>query len=113
MRNLGGHNLAAIRGAFAQIDDHRPTVLFAYTIKGTAWPANCTDVLERRLGSLPVIADFLPPVGYRGDHRSGLSDAVLRSGRGPDRAYRLGDSAGPRLAVAGQHPLRVNAFEVT
>jgi len=33
-RNLGGHDHAALRAAFAQIDDTRPTVIFAYTIKG-------------------------------------------------------------------------------
>jgi pyruvate dehydrogenase E1 component len=32
--NLGGHDLAALGEAFAAIDDTRPTVIFAYTIKG-------------------------------------------------------------------------------
>lgn len=32
--NLGGHDLAALDGAFTAIDDTRPTVIFAYTIKG-------------------------------------------------------------------------------
>jgi pyruvate dehydrogenase E1 component len=34
VRNLGGHDLAALREAFAQIDDTRPTVVLAYTLKG-------------------------------------------------------------------------------
>ncbi len=34
IRNLGGHDVAALRHAFAAIDDTRPTVVFAYTIKG-------------------------------------------------------------------------------
>ncbi|MCX6462618.1 MAG: pyruvate dehydrogenase, partial [Pseudonocardiales bacterium] len=34
IRNLGGHDLAALRTAFAEIDDTRPTVVFAYTVKG-------------------------------------------------------------------------------
>ena len=34
VRNLGGHDMAALRAAFAQIDDGRPTVIFAYTVKG-------------------------------------------------------------------------------
>ncbi|WP_100497696.1 transketolase-like TK C-terminal-containing protein [Geodermatophilus chilensis] len=34
VRNLGGHDLAALRAAFAQIDDTRPTVVLAYTLKG-------------------------------------------------------------------------------
>ncbi|WP_262401343.1 transketolase-like TK C-terminal-containing protein [Actinomadura sp. CNU-125] len=32
--NLGGHDLRALDGAFAAIEDDRPTVIFAYTVKG-------------------------------------------------------------------------------
>ncbi len=38
IRNLGGHDLAALRSAFEQIDDTRPTVIVAYTIKGHGLP---------------------------------------------------------------------------
>ncbi|TAM70828.1 MAG: pyruvate dehydrogenase [Microbacteriaceae bacterium] len=38
IRNLGGHDLEALRAAYAQIDDTRPTVILAYTIKGHALP---------------------------------------------------------------------------
>jgi pyruvate dehydrogenase E1 component len=38
IRNLGGHDLAALDQAFAAIDDTRPTVIFAYTIKGYGLP---------------------------------------------------------------------------
>ncbi|SHN19209.1 hypothetical protein SAMN05443668_103555 [Cryptosporangium aurantiacum] len=34
VRNLGGHDLAALREAYARIDDDRPTVILAYTLKG-------------------------------------------------------------------------------
>lgn len=34
IQNLGGHDLAALDESFAAIDDTRPTVIFAYTIKG-------------------------------------------------------------------------------
>ncbi|MFD0683496.1 transketolase-like TK C-terminal-containing protein [Actinomadura fibrosa] len=34
IRNLGGHDLGALRQAFDEIDDTRPTVVFAYTVKG-------------------------------------------------------------------------------
>jgi pyruvate dehydrogenase E1 component len=34
VRNLGGHDLAALRDALTAIDDTRPTVIFAYTVKG-------------------------------------------------------------------------------
>ncbi|MCV7420466.1 pyruvate dehydrogenase [Mycobacterium yunnanensis] len=36
--NLGGHDLTALREAFASIDDTRPTVIIAYTIKGWRLP---------------------------------------------------------------------------
>ena len=36
--NLGGHDLAALGHAFDAIDDTRPTVVFAYTIKGHGLP---------------------------------------------------------------------------
>ncbi len=34
VRDLGGHDLGALRDAFAAIDDTRPTVVLAYTLKG-------------------------------------------------------------------------------
>ncbi|MCX6432564.1 MAG: pyruvate dehydrogenase, partial [Actinobacteria bacterium] len=34
IRNLGGHDASALDRAFEEIDDTRPTVIFAYTIKG-------------------------------------------------------------------------------
>lgn len=38
IRNLGGHDLAALREAYSRIDDTRPTVIIAYTIKGNGLP---------------------------------------------------------------------------
>lgn len=38
IRNLGGHDLEALRAAFAAIDDSRPTVIIAYTVKGHGLP---------------------------------------------------------------------------
>jgi pyruvate dehydrogenase E1 component len=38
IRNLGGHDLDALRDAYAIIDDTRPTVIIAYTIKGYGLP---------------------------------------------------------------------------
>ncbi len=38
IRNLGGHDHDALRAAYAQIDDTRPTVIIAYTIKGRGLP---------------------------------------------------------------------------
>jgi pyruvate dehydrogenase E1 component len=36
--NLGGHDIATLQEAYGQIDDTRPTVILAYTIKGYGLP---------------------------------------------------------------------------
>ena len=57
-RNLGGHDQAALARAFAAIDDTRPTVIFAYTVKGyglaiEGHPQNHSALLtEAQLGEL-------------------------------------------------------------
>ena len=38
IRNLGGHDLSTLSAAYRQIDDSRPTVIIAYTIKGYRLP---------------------------------------------------------------------------
>jgi pyruvate dehydrogenase E1 component len=38
VRNLGGHDLDELADAFRAIDDTRPTVIFAYTVKGHGLP---------------------------------------------------------------------------
>src|SRR4051794_53220 len=38
IRNLGGHDLGSLLNAYEQIDDTRPTVVFAYTVKGNGLP---------------------------------------------------------------------------
>jgi pyruvate dehydrogenase E1 component len=38
IRNLGGHDLSSLNEAFSAIDDDRPTLILAYTIKGYGLP---------------------------------------------------------------------------
>ncbi len=38
VRNLGGHDLSALDTALSEVDDTRPTVIFAYTVKGHGLP---------------------------------------------------------------------------
>ncbi|WP_037365298.1 transketolase-like TK C-terminal-containing protein [Amycolatopsis orientalis] len=58
IRNLGGHDLSALLDTFDAIDDHRPTVVFAYTVKGfglasEGHPQNHSSLLTaEQLGSL-------------------------------------------------------------
>jgi pyruvate dehydrogenase E1 component len=77
IRDLGGHDLAALDQAYASIDDTRPTVIFAYTIKGYG----------------------LPTQGHPRNHSALLSAAQMR-----ELASRLGtDPARPwaRFAAGG------------
>jgi pyruvate dehydrogenase E1 component len=66
IRNLGGHDLAALRDAYSQIDDTKPTVIIAYTVKGSG----------------------LPTVGHPQNHSSLLTDPQYR-----ELADRLGENA--------------------
>jgi pyruvate dehydrogenase E1 component len=60
IRNLGGHDLGALVDAYDQIDDTRPTVIFAYTVKGyglatQGHPQNHSSLLtETQMRSLAV-----------------------------------------------------------
>jgi pyruvate dehydrogenase E1 component len=38
IRDLGGHDIGLLTDTFASVDDHRPTVVLAYTVKGRGLP---------------------------------------------------------------------------
>jgi pyruvate dehydrogenase E1 component len=92
VRNLGGHDLAALDQAFASIDDTRPTVIFAYTIKGHG----------------------LPTEGHPRNHSALLTSDQMRElasrlGTDPDRPWDRFDSgsdAGQLCADAARRLLR-------
>ncbi|OCF84495.1 pyruvate dehydrogenase [Nocardia brasiliensis] len=100
IRNLGGHDMQALIEAYAQIDDTRPTVIIAYTIKGYG----------------------LPTQGHPQNHSSLLSVAEYESlaaelGRDPQHPWaRLNDdSAAGRLCAETALRLRrepVHSVEV-
>src|SRR5947209_6868059 len=94
VRNLGGHDLAALREAYAQIDDTRPTVVIAYTLKGyglaiEGHPQNHSALLtEAQLGELAGRLGLDPADPWRGfgaDSAEGrlLADAAARLARPP------------------------------
>jgi pyruvate dehydrogenase E1 component len=98
VRNLGGHDLAALDQAYASIDDTRPTVIFAYTIKGYG----------------------LPTEGHPRNHSALLTTGQLRELAGrlgtdpgrPWRSFEPGSDAGRLCAAAAgrlrrpEYPLR-------
>ncbi|GAA3290326.1 hypothetical protein GCM10020295_04480 [Streptomyces cinereospinus] len=87
LSNLGGHDLAALDDAFTSVDDHRPTVIFAYTVKGYG----------------------LPTQGHPQNHSSLLTEAQIeelaaRIGADPDSpwdAFPTASPAGRLCAEAG------------
>ncbi|MGQ0574196.1 MAG: transketolase-like TK C-terminal-containing protein [Pseudonocardia sp.] len=92
IRNLGGHDLAALRDAFTAIDDTRPTVIFAYTVKGyglasEGHPQNHSSLLTNaQLAELAgrVGADVDAPWARFTDG----SDAALLCAAAADRLHR-------------------------
>ncbi|MEJ3406080.1 pyruvate dehydrogenase [Rathayibacter sp. YIM 133350] len=67
IRNLGGHDLDALRAAFAQIDDSRPTVIIAYTIKGHGLPIEGHPQNHSSLLSIEQYDAFAASLGERTD----------------------------------------------
>jgi pyruvate dehydrogenase E1 component len=55
IRNLGGHDLNALAAAYRQIDETRPTLIIAYTIKGYGLP---TQGHPQNHSSLLTVAEF-------------------------------------------------------
>ena len=96
--NMGGHDLAALDQAFAEIDDTRPTVIFAYTVKGYG----------------------LATKGHPQNHSALLSDEQLhelaaRVGANPEQPWQSfpDDSAAHALCVASANRLRREPVEHT
>ncbi|WDV30933.1 pyruvate dehydrogenase [Streptomyces sp. AD16] len=91
VRNLGGHDLGALLDAYAAIDDTRPTVILAYTVKGRGLhseghPQNHSSLLTR----------------------DQLADLATRTGADLDDPWRPlpADSAAARLCAGRAEELR-------
>jgi pyruvate dehydrogenase E1 component len=63
IRNLGGHDLNTLRQAYSQIDDTRPTVIIAYTIKGYGLPTEGHPQNHSSLLSVEQYADLAATLG--------------------------------------------------
>lgn len=94
VRNLGGHDLSALDTALSEVDDHRPTVIFAYTVKGHG----------------------LPTQGHPQNHSSLLTEEQIRQladevGADPDQPWAgfAPDSAAARLCEETAARLRRDA----
>lgn len=82
VRNLGGHDLAALDVALSAIDDTRPTVIFAYTVKGYGLASEGHPQNHSSLLTVEQMASLADAVGMSVDEpwarfRDGSHAAVL------------------------------------
>jgi pyruvate dehydrogenase E1 component len=63
LRDLGGHDLTALRSAYDAVADDRPTVLFAYTIKGWGLPIEGHPANHSALLNAAQYADLAKQLG--------------------------------------------------
>jgi pyruvate dehydrogenase E1 component len=86
IRNLGGHDHAALREAFAAIDDSRPTVILAYTIKGYGLPIEGHPQNHSSLLSVEQYADLARQHGEDIEHPFARFASDSAPGQIADRA---------------------------
>lgn len=100
VRNLGGHDIGALLDAFEQIDDTRPTVVLAYTLKGYGLPteghpqnhsALLTEAQLLDLGHQLGVDPGAPWVAFAPDTPAGqaCAEAAARLQRAPQQASNL------------------------
>jgi pyruvate dehydrogenase E1 component len=65
IRNLGGHDQAALQEAFARIDDTKPTAIIAYTIKGHGLP---TEGHPQNHSSILTVEQYRELAGNLGEN---------------------------------------------
>ena len=86
VRNLGGHDLDALREAYAGIDDSRPTVILAYTVKGHGLPIEGHPQNHSSLLTVEQYQQLAEALGERTDAPWARFAAETDAGRLCDRA---------------------------
>ncbi|MBW4780704.1 pyruvate dehydrogenase [Rhodococcus fascians] len=81
IRNLGGHDLDALREAYAQIDDTRPTVIIAYTVKGFGLPTQGHPQNHSSLLTIEEYASLADTLGTDADSPWGRFDYATAAGQ--------------------------------
>lgn len=81
IRNLGGHDLDALREAYAQIDDTRPTVIIAYTVKGFGLPTQGHPQNHSSLLTIEEYASLAATLGTDADSPWGRFDDATAAGQ--------------------------------
>ena len=84
LRDLGGHDIGLLLETFAQVDDTRPTVVLAYTIKGRGLPTeghpgNHSALLTRpQMGELAASCNTDPGDPWRSFDQVSTAGSVCR-----------------------------------
>ena len=86
---LGGHDLGRLIDAFGEIDETRPTVIFAYTVKGNGLPS---------AGHPQNHSNLLTP-----EQLAGLAERLGESVDDPWRVFEAGSDAALLCARAAEH----------
>ncbi|MCZ4518137.1 pyruvate dehydrogenase [Rhodococcus ruber] len=81
IRNLGGHDLDALREAYSQIDDTRPTVIIAYTVKGFGLPTQGHPQNHSSLLTVEEYASLADSLGTNAGSPWGRFDDAGAAGR--------------------------------
>jgi pyruvate dehydrogenase E1 component len=90
IRNLGGHDFAALADAFAAIDDSRPTVIVAYTVKGYGLPIEGHPQNHSSLLTIEQYGELAAELGESAQHPFARFEPTSAAGR-------LCDAAAARL----------------
>ncbi|MBC2640566.1 MULTISPECIES: transketolase-like TK C-terminal-containing protein [unclassified Rhodococcus (in: high G+C Gram-positive bacteria)] len=88
IRNLGGHDLDALRAAYGRIDDTRPTVIIAYTIKGRGLPTQGHPQNHSSLLTVEQYEQLAAEVGMDPKNPWGRFDPDSTAGRVCDAVAR-------------------------
>jgi pyruvate dehydrogenase E1 component len=81
LRDLGGHDLHELRAAYAAVADDRPTVMFAYTIKGWGLPIEGHPANHSALLNAAQYAALADRLGTSTDDPWAPLDAASPAGR--------------------------------
>lgn len=110
---LGGHDIAELMDAFGEIDDARPTIIFAYTIKGhglpnAGHPQNHSNLLlPDQLAHLAAELGESADDPWRGFDPDSAAARLRRGRRAPTQGPRAaaGQAGDPcRLRQNDHHP---------
>ncbi|MFI5860107.1 transketolase-like TK C-terminal-containing protein [Streptomyces sp. NPDC051546] len=104
LRNLAGHDLAALDTALSEVDDDRPTVILAYTVKGYGLPTHGHPQNHSSLLTEQQMRDLADAVGADPDDPWAAFATDSRAARlCADVAVRLRREA-PQAAKAPEVP---------